>query len=120
MSRWINYQRIKLQCLLLTRGSGGNGPLTANVLGEIPVDLALASEPGGTKTVSVTAEAVRFDYTQQIGTTTTLLAKSILYVKARGGENYIGWCMSAVDGEGRVCGVASSIPHYERFGWQTP
>ena len=120
VSQWDNYQRIKLQCLLLTRGSVGNGPLTANVVGEITVDLAPAGDPGGSKTVSVTAEAMRFDSTKQIGTITTVLAKYILYVNARGGEKYIGWCMRAVDGKGRVCGVTSSIPHYDRFGWQTP
>lgn len=119
-SKWDNYQRVKLQCLLLTRGIVGGGPLTANIAGETTVDLAPAGETGGTKAVTVTAEAVRFDSTKQVATLTTVMAKYILYVNVRGGEKYVGWCMRVVDGLGRVCAVTSSIPHYDRFGWQAP
>ncbi|MCF7786668.1 MAG: hypothetical protein K9N47_11140 [Prosthecobacter sp.] len=110
------YQRLRLQCLLLTRPAFVDGPLTPELAGETNVDLA----PDGAKIVEITAEAVRTDQTRTIGQLTTAYASYTIYLRTRSGVKYIGWSIRAIDGSGRVCAVTSSIPHYDRFAWQTP
>jgi|GEM_PF-3131748 len=110
------YQRLRLQCLLLTRPAFIDGPLTPELAGETNVDLG----PAGVKVVEITAEAVRTEQTQTIGRLTTTYATYTIYLRTRSGVKYIGWTIRAIDGSGRVCAVTSSIPHYDRFSWQTP
>lgn len=109
-------QRLRLQCLLLTRPAFVEGPLTAEFAGETNIELGAR----GAKSVEFTAEAVRTDETRKIGTVTTPFAIYSIHLQTRSGVKYIGWSIRAIDGQGRVCSVASSIPHYDRFSWQTP
>lgn len=109
-------QRLRLQCLLLTRTAFVNGPLNAEVAGETSVELG----PSVTKNVQFTAEAFRSEETQKIGTLSTTNATYTIYMSTRSGVKYVGWSVRAIDGKGRVCAVASSMAPYDRFSWQTP
>lgn len=109
-------QRLRLQCLLLTRPAFVDGPLTPELAGETNVELG----PNSGNSIRFTVEAVRTDETEKIGTLTTPNVVYSIQLRTRSGVKYIGWSIRAIDGQGRVCSVASSIPHYDRFSWQTP
>jgi hypothetical protein len=43
-----------------------------------------------------------------------------LGIRERSGYKYLGWFWRVIDGNGRVCAVASSTPTHDRLGWQQP
>lgn len=97
-------QRVRMQCIMISRPLAG-GALQADVVGETLVELG----PNAQKTISTSATVESTDEKYVA-----------LGLRFKSGEKYIGWCWRAIDGANRVCVVRSSIPHYDRFGWQTP
>jgi hypothetical protein len=44
----------------------------------------------------------------------------MLGLRVKEGAKYVGWTWRAIDAQGRICAVHSSIPAYDRYAWQTP
>lgn len=97
-------QRARIQALWLTR-SMANGTLGVAILEDAKVNLAVS----GSATVGAVGEVVNVDE-----------KFVMLGTQVRTGNKYIGWVWRAIDGQGRVCAVTSSIPSYDHYGWETP
>ena len=104
-SRSGGFQRARLQCIFLTRDVSGSRDL----LYEIAADDLVNLGPQVTKTV--VAGAV----TQQSDEKYVMLG-----LRIKEGAKYVGWTWRAIDAQGRICAVYSSLPAYDRYAWQTP
>jgi hypothetical protein len=104
-SRSGGFQRVRLQCIFLTRDISGS----REFLYEIAADDLVNLGPQVTKTV--VAGAV----TQQSDEKYVMLG-----LRVKEGAKYVGWTWRAIDAQGRICAVHSSIPAYDRYSWQTP
>lgn len=104
-SQTKGYQRVRLQCMFLTREVTGSKDL----LYEIVVDDLVSLGPQAAKVVGASAEAEQ---------STDNYAALGLHFKE--GVKYVGWCWRAVDGQNRVVAVYSSTPAYDKYGWSTP
>ncbi len=117
-SKMSDPQRIRLQCLFITRGITGGEQLKASVVADGMVELG----EGASKTIEASASAQQVDQRSTFLTATPSQSPVITVWQLRSisGEKYIGWVWRVLDGKGRVISVRSSIPHYDRFGWTTP
>ncbi len=119
-SKSDGYQRLRLQCLMLSRPAFVKGDIQAEVVGETMVELGPWPSPGFLKIVTVAAEAVKTEKNRTIARGETANFYITISLRTRSGVKYIGWCWRAIDGLGRICAVSSSIPPYDRFAWRTP
>lgn len=103
-SRAGHPQRLRLQCIFLTRPVNG-GDIQADVVADTLVNVGANS----TATVVASASVDRVDVTAN-------------YIGLRfvGGGKYLGWCWRAIDGSGRVAAAHASISGYLRFAQSTP
>jgi hypothetical protein len=102
-SRSSGAQRLRLQCLFLTRGVGG-GKLRADIVADTKVEVGA----NAAKVVTTQAKAENTD------------AKFVaLGLRFKEGEKYVGWSWRAIDGQGRISAVTSSIPVYDKYAWST-
>lgn len=110
-------QRVRLQCLFITREVVGREGLAATVVADGKVNLG----PDSVSTIEARANAQKTEVTvsavDAFSLPNTLLIWRMTFID---GEKYVGWCWRAIDGRGRVSAVRSSIPHYDRFGWSHP
>lgn len=104
-SKSSGFQRARIQCLFLTREVSGGKDL----LYEIVADDLVSLGPGVTKNVGASGQAEQSDDNY-----------AALGLRVREGVKYVGWSWRAIDGQGRVSAVYSSIPPYDRYGWSTP
>lgn len=104
-SRSGGFQRVRLQCIFLTRDVSG----ARELLYEIAADDLVNLGPQVTKTVVAGA------ITQQTDEKYVMLG-----LRVKEGAKYVGWTWRAIDSKGRICAVHSSIPAYDRYAWQTP
>lgn len=98
-------QRMRMQCLLLSRDIGGGKNLHADVVADGNVSLAA----GAVKTVVASS-----------GTESTQENYVLIGLRIVSGEKYVGWSWRAIDAQGRIAAVRSSTPAYDRFAWSTP
>lgn len=117
-SKLSDPQRVRLQCLFITRGITGGEKLEASVVADGLVELA----GGASKTIEASANAQQVDQRSTFLTATSSHNPiiTIWQLRSISGEKYIGWVWRVIDGKNRVVLVRSSIPHYDRFGWATP
>jgi hypothetical protein len=104
-SRSGGFQRVRLQCIFLTRDVSGARELLCEIAADDLVNLG----PQVTKTVVAGA------ITQQTDEKYVMLG-----LRVKEGAKYVGWTWRAIDAQGRICAVHSSIPAYDRYAWQTP
>lgn len=102
-SRSGGFQRVRLQCLFLTRDVSGSRGLLYEIVADDLVNLG----PMVTKTV------VAGGVTQQTDENYVMLG-----LRVKEGAKYVGWTWRAIDGSGRICAVYSSAPAYDRYAWQ--
>jgi hypothetical protein len=115
-SKSAEAQRVRLQCLLVTR-TLAESKLQADIVADTKVDLG----PNASKLVTTTATASSTDAKNVIlGVSSADTIYIAFGVSFRAGEKYRGWSWRAIDGQGRVCAVRSSLPSYDRLAWSTP
>ncbi len=92
-------------CIFLTREvSDGK-----NLNYEIVADDLISLGPNATKVVGASGQAEQSDDNY-----------AALGLRVREGVKYVGWSWRAIDGQGRISAVYSSMPPYDRYGWSTP
>ena len=96
-------QTVRMQCIFIVR------PIQGALVGKVVEDKKIQLTPFASAIASAQAEAKSKDDKYVA-----------LGMRFQEGEKYIGWSWRAIDGQGRITSVFSSMPHYDRFGWQTP
>lgn len=101
-SKIRGFQRVRVQCLFLTREVSGSKDLEYEIVADDKVSLG----PQARKVVAASAEAKSSDENY-----------AALGLRIREGVKYVAWSWRAIDGMGRICAVYSSTPSYDRYGW---
>lgn len=102
-SRSESSQRLRLQCLWLTRS------VTGEMVVDVVADGTVTLGPGGKQTVVASGTAVKTD-----GTYVSL------GLQIRTGGKYVAWSWRAIDGQGRITAVRSSTRAYDHYALETP
>jgi hypothetical protein len=98
-------QRVRVQCLEVSREVSGAKDVNLKVVFDENVELGGRGEKAVTASIFVGQRDENY---------------AALGVRVREGAKYLGWVWRAIDGHGRICAIRSSTPGYDRYGWQTP